>query len=138
MDGLGSVFAYDKVETNHYGDYPGGLAKGQKNDNRYSHVAVSEVVLGVALILGIFVGLTAFFAGFVNWNFIMAGSASVNGIFLVLAVLLILAWKIDGYLGLDYYLLPRIANLWTPASVHSTPVDPATTGKISRKTAKKK
>jgi thiosulfate dehydrogenase (quinone) large subunit len=87
-------------------------------------VAVSEVVLGVALILGIFVGLTAFFAGFMNWNFIMAGSASVNGIFLVLAVLLILAWKIAGYLGVDYFLLPRIASLWTPVSTNNITTDP--------------
>ena len=78
-------------------------------------VAISEIVFGVALILGIFVGLTAFFAGFMNWNFIMAGSASVNGIFFGLAVLLVLAWKIAGYLGADYFILPRIADLWTPA-----------------------
>ena len=40
-------------------------------------VAVSELLIGIALIAGIFVGLTAFFGGFMNWNFIMAGSASV-------------------------------------------------------------
>lgn len=83
-------------------------------------VAVGEVVIGVALILGIFVGLTAFFAGFMNWNFIMAGSASVNGVFLVLAVLLMLAWKIAGYIGLDYYILPRITDFWTPTPVLNT------------------
>lgn len=78
-------------------------------------IAVSEVLIGVALILGLFVGLTAFFGGFLNWNFIMAGSASVNGVFFGLSVLLVLAWKIAGYIGLDYFLLPRIADLWTPS-----------------------
>jgi thiosulfate dehydrogenase [quinone] large subunit len=77
-------------------------------------IAIGEVVIGVALIAGIFVGLTAFFGGFMNWNFIMAGSASVNGVFFGLSVLLVLAWKIAGYLGVDYFLLPRIADLWTP------------------------
>lgn len=77
-------------------------------------VAVSEVIFGILLIAGVFVGFTAFFSGFMNWNFIMAGSASVNGVFFGLAVLLVLAWKIAGYLGLDYFLLPRIADLWTP------------------------
>jgi thiosulfate dehydrogenase [quinone] large subunit len=77
-------------------------------------VAVSEVMFGVLLIAGVFVGLTAFFSGFMNWNFIMAGSASVNGVFFGLAVLLVLAWKIAGYIGVDYFLLPRIADLWTP------------------------
>ena len=75
-------------------------------------IAISEVLIGVALIAGIFVGLTAFFGGFLNWNFIMAGSASVNGVFFGLAVLLVLAWKIAGYIGLDYFVLPRVAELW--------------------------
>jgi len=76
-------------------------------------IAVSEVLIGVALIVGLFVGLTAFFGGFMNWNFIMAGSASVNGVFFALSVLLVLAWKIAGYLGLDYFLLPRLGDLWS-------------------------
>jgi thiosulfate dehydrogenase [quinone] large subunit len=81
-------------------------------------IAFSELLIGVALILGIFVGITAFFAGFMNWNFIMAGSASVNGVFFGLAVLLVLAWKIAGYLGADYFILPRVADLWIrPRSV---------------------
>ena len=75
-------------------------------------IAISEVLIGVALIVGLFVGLTAFFGGFMNWNFIMAGSASVNGVFFGLSVLLVLAWKIAGYLGADYFVLPRIADLW--------------------------
>lgn len=77
-------------------------------------VAVGEFLIGVALIAGIFVGAAAFFGGFMNWNFIMAGSASVNGLFFALAVLLVLAWKIAGYFGADYFLLPRVADLWTP------------------------
>ena len=76
-------------------------------------IAVSEILIGVALIVGLFVGLTAFFGGFMNWNFIMAGSASVNGVFFALSVLLVLAWKIAGYLGLDYFLLPRLGDLWS-------------------------
>ena len=75
-------------------------------------VAVSEFLFGILLIAGIFVGATAFFSGFMNWNFIMAGSASVNGVFFGLAVLLVLAWKIAGYLGADYFLLPRVGDLW--------------------------
>lgn len=75
-------------------------------------VVISELLFGVLLIAGIFVGATAFFAGFMNWNFIMAGSASVNGIFFGLSVFLVLAWKIAGYIGLDYFLLPRVGDFW--------------------------
>lgn len=78
-------------------------------------VAIGEIVVGAALILGIFVGFTAFLAGFMNWNFIMAGAASVNGIFFGIAVFLVIAWKVSGYLGADYFLLPRLATLWTPS-----------------------
>ena len=75
-------------------------------------MAVSELVFGIALIAGVFICATAFFSGFMNWNFIMAGSANVNGVFFGLAVLLVLAWKVAGYIGLDYFLLPRLGDFW--------------------------
>jgi thiosulfate dehydrogenase [quinone] large subunit len=77
-------------------------------------VAIGELLVGIAMIFGFLTFATAFFAGFMNWNFIMAGSASTNGAWLVLAVLLIAAWKISGYLGADYFLLSRLASLWRP------------------------
>jgi thiosulfate dehydrogenase [quinone] large subunit len=72
----------------------------------------SELLIGVALILGAFTGIAAFAGGFMNWNFIMAGSASINGFLLVLAVVLILAWKVAGWYGLDRWLLPAIGVPW--------------------------
>jgi thiosulfate dehydrogenase [quinone] large subunit len=75
-------------------------------------VAFGELAIGIALILGAFTGIAAFFGGFMNWNFIMAGSASVNGAMFAVAVGLILAWKISGYFGLDYFLLPLIGTPW--------------------------
>lgn len=76
-------------------------------------VAYGELLLGVALILGAFVGVAAFFGAFMNWNFIMAGSASTNGMLLVIAVFLMLAWKVAGYYGADYLLLRYIGVPWT-------------------------
>jgi thiosulfate dehydrogenase [quinone] large subunit len=75
-------------------------------------VAYGEFLIGVALIVGAFVGIAAFFGGFMNWNFIMAGSASTNGLLFALAVLLVLAWKVAGYYGLDYYLLRYVGVPW--------------------------
>jgi len=75
-------------------------------------VSISEVVVGVALILGIFTGLAASIGGFMNWNYMMAGSASVNPVFFALSMLLIMAWKISGYIGLDYFLVPWVGDLW--------------------------
>ncbi len=76
-------------------------------------VPVGEFLVGLALILGIFTGFAAFMGGFMNWNFMMAGSASVNPMYFGLSVLLVLAWKVAGWLGLDYFIVPRLAALWS-------------------------
>jgi thiosulfate dehydrogenase [quinone] large subunit len=86
-------------------------------------VAIGELVVGLALILGLFVGVAAFLGAFLNWNYIMAGSASSNGLFGLGAILLILAWKTAGYYGLDRWILPRIGMTWQqygPRRVRST------------------
>jgi len=79
-------------------------------------VAVGELLVGVALILGIFTGLSAFMGGLMNWNYIMAGSASTNPMLLLLSVFLVLAWKVAGYFGADYFLTSWVASLWTKKS----------------------
>jgi thiosulfate dehydrogenase [quinone] large subunit len=75
-------------------------------------VAIGELAVGVALILGAFTGIAAFFGGFMNWNFMMAGSASVSPLYFVIAVGLILAWKVSGYVGADFFLLRWIGTPW--------------------------
>jgi len=75
-------------------------------------VAYGELLVGIALILGAFVGLVAFFSAFMNWNYVMAGSASTNAMLLTLAILLIIAWKVAGWYGLDRYLLPLVSRIW--------------------------
>ena len=76
-------------------------------------VAYGELLIGIGLILGAFTGIAAFFGGFMNWNFMMAGSASVNPLFFVIAIGLILAWKVSGYIGADYFLLPWLGTPWS-------------------------
>lgn len=75
-------------------------------------ISYGEVLVGIALILGAFTGIAAFFGGFMNFNFMLAGSASSNPLLFVAALGLILGWKIAGYLGLDYFLLPWIGTPW--------------------------
>jgi thiosulfate dehydrogenase (quinone) large subunit len=76
-------------------------------------VAFGEFMIGAALIVGAFVGIAAFFGALMNWNFIMAGSASTNPMLLMLGIVLILAWKVAGWYGLDRFLLPWIGTPWT-------------------------
>ena len=75
-------------------------------------VAYGELLIGIALILGVFTGIAAFFGAFMNWNFMMAGSASSNPVLLMIAIGLILAWKVAGFVGLDFFLLYHLGTPW--------------------------
>jgi thiosulfate dehydrogenase (quinone) large subunit len=88
-------------------------------------VVVGEVLIGVALILGLFTAVAAFFGGFMNWNFMMAGTASTNPVLFTLAILLILAWKVAGWWGLDRWLLPALGTPWRPGRIVRRRTEPA-------------
>lgn len=92
-------------------------------------VAYGELLIGAALVLGAFVGIAAFFGAFMNWNFIMAGAASTNGMLLVIALFLMMAWKVAGYYGADYLLLRYIGVPWTGGE--DATVTPVKTGKLN-------
>ncbi len=80
-------------------------------------VVAGELLVGIALLLGAFTGIAAFFGGLMNWNFMMAGSASVNPFFFLLSVLIIMAWKVAGYYGADRVLLAMLGTPWRPGFV---------------------
>ncbi|MHB8731054.1 MAG: DoxX family protein [bacterium] len=75
-------------------------------------IAYGEMLVGIALIIGALVGVAAFCSAFMNWNYLMAGSVSTNPLLLVGAILLIVAWRVAGYYGLDRYLLLRLWKPW--------------------------
>jgi thiosulfate dehydrogenase (quinone) large subunit len=71
-------------------------------------IIFGELAVGVALVLGAFTGVAGFFGALMNWNYIMAGSASTNGMLFAIAVWLVLAWRNAGWIGVDRWLLPTI------------------------------
>lgn len=75
-------------------------------------IVFGELLVGAALILGVFTGIAAFFGGFMNWNFMMAGTASINPVLFTVSVLLLLAWKTAGWWGLDRWILPFLGTPW--------------------------
>ena len=75
-------------------------------------IAYGELLVGIALIIGAFVGVAAFFGALMNFNFMLAGSASTNPVLFLLAILLVFAWKVAGFIGADYFLLNLIGTPW--------------------------
>lgn len=71
-------------------------------------VAWGEVIVGVALILGVLTGLVALAGGFMNANFLLAGTVSTNPILLALELVLIIGWRAAGWWGLDRWLIPQL------------------------------
>ncbi len=69
-------------------------------------VAFGETLIGIALILGFVTGLSAFLGGVFNSLFLLAGTVSSNPVMFILATWLVLSWRIAGYYGLDYWVLP--------------------------------
>ena len=77
-------------------------------------IAVGELLIGIALVLGVLTGIAAFFAGMLSFAFGLAGVAGVNPLFFLIEVLLILAWRNAGWIGLDRWLLPWLGTPWQP------------------------
>ncbi|RCK73191.1 MAG: DoxX [Anaerolineae bacterium] len=80
-------------------------------------IVFGEILVGLGLLFGAFVGITAFFGAFMNWNFMMAGTASINPVLFTFSIFLILAWKTAGWWGLDRWLLPLLGTPWRPGRI---------------------
>jgi thiosulfate dehydrogenase [quinone] large subunit len=93
----------------------------------FSYVIVfGEIFVGLGLIFGAFVGLAAAGGILMNFSFLLAGTTSTNPVLLAIGILLILAWKNAGYIGLDRYLLPILGTPWwhaprRPERAHHAP-----------------
>lgn len=88
------------------------------NAETFSYLVVyGEIIVGAALILGLFTGIAAFFGTFMNFNFLLAGAVSINPVLLFIQLFLILAWRVAGFVGLDRYILPLLGTPWKPGSV---------------------
>ena len=80
-------------------------------------VTYGELLVGIALILGVFTGIAAFFGTFMNLNYLLAGTVSTNPVLLILQLFLILAWRVAGWYGLDRYVLPALGTPWQKGSL---------------------
>src|SRR5215203_6305197 len=81
-------------------------------------VTFGEILVGLALILGLFTGIAAFFGGFMNASYIFAGVAGANPLMFILATWLVLAWRVAGHWGLDRWVLPRLGVPGSPGTMY--------------------
>ena len=70
-------------------------------------VTFGELAVGAALILGLLTGIAAFSGMLMNFAYLFAGTLSGNPLLLLLGLLLVLAWRVSGWWGLDRLVLPR-------------------------------
>jgi thiosulfate dehydrogenase (quinone) large subunit len=88
-------------------------------------IVLGELAVGLGLIVGALVGVAAFFGALMNMSFLMAGTVSTNPVLFFAGILLILAWKNAGYLGIDRYLLPALGTPWKQPALQESLVEPA-------------
>src|SRR5215211_4045676 len=80
-------------------------------------VIFGETLIGIALVLGAFSGIAAYFGIFMNATYIFAGTAGANPLMALVAILLVLAWRVAGWWGLDRFILPAIGVPGAPGTL---------------------
>jgi thiosulfate dehydrogenase [quinone] large subunit len=75
-------------------------------------IAFGELFVGIGLIVGLLTGFAALGGITMNFNFMLAGSASTNPVLFLLGVLILLAWKVAGRIGMDRWVLPALGTPW--------------------------
>ena len=77
-------------------------------------IAWTEFAVGLLLIFGAFTAVAAGVGALLNFNYMLAGSASINPVLFLGALLILAAWRVAGWLGLDHWLLPALGTPWQP------------------------
>ncbi|OLV17863.1 DoxX family protein [Deinococcus marmoris] len=95
-------------------------------------VAYGEVLVGVALIVGLFTGIAAFFGGVMNASYLLAGTVSTNPLLFILATWLVLGWRVAGWWGLDRWVLARFGVSEHPAAAPAELASPRRPGDAVR------
>lgn len=74
-------------------------------------VVLGEIAIGLGLIVGLCTATAAFFAFFMSFNFMLAGTVSMNPILVLLGLSIMSAHRVAGDWGLDRYAKPLCHRL---------------------------
>jgi thiosulfate dehydrogenase [quinone] large subunit len=83
-------------------------------------VSWGELAVGLGLLLGALTGIAAGFGVFMNLNYLLAGTVSINPILGTFGLFLCLSWRVCGCIGLDSWLLPALGLPWMPGEWFQT------------------
>jgi thiosulfate dehydrogenase (quinone) large subunit len=64
-------------------------------------ISVAEFALGIALVLGLLTPLVALGGLSLNMTYMLSGTAGVNPVFMIFSIVLIVAWRTSGWIGVD-------------------------------------
>ena len=95
-----------------YRDFLGYLLRHQVYTWFAWVIALGETAIGIALIIGVLTGFAALAGVFLTFNFQLMGTASVNPLLFIVALLIVFAWKVAGWIGVDRWLLPALGAPW--------------------------
>jgi thiosulfate dehydrogenase (quinone) large subunit len=80
-------------------------------------VSWGELAVGLGVLVGALTGIAAFFGVLMNMNYLLSGVVSINPVLGMFGLFLVFAWRVAGYIGLDYWLLPAIGLPWKPGKI---------------------
>ncbi|SER50244.1 thiosulfate dehydrogenase [quinone] large subunit [Gracilibacillus ureilyticus] len=72
-----------------------------------------ELLVGIALILGVFTNFAALMGILMNFAFLLSGTVSTNGQMILLTLFLLVAGYNAGRFGLDHYVIPFVRKIYT-------------------------
>ena len=79
-------------------------------------ITYGEFAVGLGVLLGVLTGIAAGFGVLMNFNYLLAGTVSINPILGVFGLFLIFSWRVCGWIGGDRQLLPALGLPWKPGS----------------------
>ncbi|GHO52032.1 hypothetical protein [Ktedonobacter robiniae] len=79
-------------------------------------ITYGEFAVGLGILLGILTGIAAGFGVLMNFNYLLAGTVSINPVLGMLGLFLVLSWRVCGWIGGDRWLLPALGLPWKPGT----------------------
>jgi thiosulfate dehydrogenase [quinone] large subunit len=129
---IGKDIASSRITFEWYRDFLKFMADHGWNGWFTYVIAFGEVAIGLGLLVGCLTGFAALFGATMNMNFMLAGTTSVNPVLFMGSILIILAWKTAGYVGMDRWVLPLLGTPWHAGKIfHKTEATPAARPKVT-------